>query len=208
MNSIALDNIDIINNYNGENYLISEGKNLSLIDKDDFNCIDKLKYLEYPIYYTYHHLMNYIEMDKSLQYRQKKYILYIIDNSLSKLITIIDDYHTDEDDYHINKDKLYAIINNIIERYDNVTENIVYKNKKCEYMIYIMDDIIDGFKTAGKYLYFNPVLHDITECDNDSSDNDSSDNDSSDNDSSENDSSENDSSDKDNESDKDNDKLD
>jgi hypothetical protein len=71
------------------------------------------------------------------------------------------------------------MINDIDERCDLIREKILYK--RCEYMLFLFDEIVDGFKTAEKYLYFRPRPYDVLSSDesDDESDNESSNNESS-----------------------------
>ena len=77
MIKIALDNINTLIDHDDTKYLVSENNKLSLMDKDNYDLINKLEELEYPIYFTYNQILSYIEMDKSLQYRNKKILLNI-----------------------------------------------------------------------------------------------------------------------------------
>ena len=51
MNTIALENLKIINDYNKNYYLISDNNQLSLIQKDDYDPVNRLDSLEYPIFF-------------------------------------------------------------------------------------------------------------------------------------------------------------
>ena len=156
MIQIALDNINAIIDYDENNYLVSENNVLSLMERENYDLINKLEELEYPVYFTYNQILTYIELDNSLQYRNKKVLLDIIDDTIYKLITIAEDYeNSDNEDIESQKENLFSIIDNIIERYEYVYNNTIYKNKKCEYIVNVFDDIVDGLKTAGKYLYFS-----------------------------------------------------
>lgn len=156
MIQIALDNINTIIDYDENNYLVSENNILSLMERENYDLINKLEELEYPVYFTYNQILTYIELDNSLQYRNKKMLLDIIDDTIYKLITIAEDYeNSDDEDIESQKENLFSIIDNIIERYEYVYNNTIYKNKKCEYIVNIFDDIVDGLKTVGKYLYFS-----------------------------------------------------
>ena len=84
--NIPLTNLEVINQYNENYYLIADGNKLSLVEKNDFNPVDKLSSLEYPIYFTYHHLLNVIVDDQSLSYQKKQSMLETIDDSLYNLI--------------------------------------------------------------------------------------------------------------------------
>ena len=150
MNTIAFDNLKIINNYNNNNYLIADGNLLSLIEKDDYDPVNKLSSLEYPIYFTFHHLLNLILDDNSLSYQYRINLLENINYSLYQLM----DFITDLDEKETEENKtLIDIINNIDERYDIISEKIKYTY--CEKFILMFDNIIEGFKAAGKYLYLS-----------------------------------------------------
>ena len=150
MNTIAFDNLKIINNYNNNNYLIADGNLLSLIEKDDYDPINKLSSLEYPIFFSFHHLLNLISDDNSLSYQYRINLLENINYSLYQLM----DFITDLDEKETEENKiLIDIINNIDERYDIIHEKIKYTY--CEKFILMFDNIIEGFKEAGKYLYLS-----------------------------------------------------
>tara|TARA_B100000963_G_C22530612_1_gene627439 strand:+ start:258 stop:935 length:678 start_codon:yes stop_codon:yes gene_type:complete len=207
MIQVALDNINTIIDYDINNYLVAENNVLSLMEKDNYDLINKLEELEYPIYFTYNQILSYIEMDKSLQYKNKKMLLDIIDDTVYKLITITEDYENEDDkDIESQKNNLFSVIDSIIERYEYVYNNTIYKNKRCEYMINIFDDMVEGFKTAGKYLYFryprgliDPNYHPYYDTDTSLSDTDTDNNDSDSDNESDSDNSDTDNSDTDNE---------
>tara|TARA_Y100000590_G_C15719309_1_gene1012973 strand:- start:1541 stop:2365 length:825 start_codon:yes stop_codon:yes gene_type:complete len=150
MNTIALDNLKIINEYKNNYYLIADGNKLSLIDKNDYDPINKLSSLEYPIYFTFHYLLNLITDDNSLSYQYRINLLENINYSLYQLM----DFITDLDEKETEENKiLIDIINNIDERYDIIHGKIKYTY--CEKFILMFDNIIEGFKEAGKYLYLS-----------------------------------------------------
>ena len=173
MNMIAYDNLNILNEDKFmTHYLIADGNKLSLIEKDDYDSLKKLGSLEYPIHFTYHHLMNMITHDASLSYSHRKYLIEKIIASLDNLTDFIADY--DEENYF-----LITMINDIDERCDLIREKTLYK--RCEYMLFLFDEIIDGLKVAEKYLYFRPYpYHELSDESDDESDNESSDNESDD----------------------------
>ena len=164
MNTIAFDNLKIINNYNNNNYLIADGNLLSLIEKDDYDPVNKLSSLEYPIYFTFHYLLNLISDDNSLSYQYRINLLENINYSLYQLM----DFITDLDEKETEENKtLIDIINNIDERYDIICEKIKYTY--CETFILMFDNIIEGFKEAGKYLYLSGRPY-VLDSDSDSDD--------------------------------------
>lgn len=147
MNKIIFGNLGILDIYLRDQILISEGNELSLMGKDDYDTAEKLSSLEYPIYFTYHELLNKISYDKDLSYSKKIYYLDKIYESLDVLIQYIDDYEEESS-------KICFIIDNIYERYETVKSQTVYT--WGEKAIFLFDDIVDSFRTARKYLYFPP----------------------------------------------------
>ena len=151
MNKLAYDNLKLLNEkYTDSLYLISDNNILNLIEKDNFDTCSKLKSLEYPIYFTYHHILNIVDYDKDISYKNKMNLLEMIENSLDNLIDYLNDYV--EEDNNISE-----FIDDIYERYDNVKLN--HKHNYFERIIYLFDDIVDGFRTAEKYLYFSPLSY-------------------------------------------------
>tara|TARA_B110000858_G_C17774225_1_gene461340 strand:+ start:783 stop:1490 length:708 start_codon:yes stop_codon:yes gene_type:complete len=153
MNVTALENLKILNEKKSETHsLLADGNVLSLIEKDSFDPISKLQSLEYPIFFTYHHVFNILTHDRSVSYYQKKYLLEQIEESLENLMDFIHDY--DEENQ-----LLIEIISDIEEKFDIVREKTIYK--KCENMIHLFDDLVDACRLAGKCLYFSPRPYDI-----------------------------------------------
>ena len=153
MNVTALENLKILNEKKSETHsLLADGNVLSLIEKDSFDPVSKLQSLEYPIFFTYHHVFNILSYDRSISYYQKKYLLEQIDESLENLMDFIHDY--DEENQ-----LLIDIISDIDEKFDLVREKTIYK--KCESMIHLFDDLVDACRLAGKCLYFSPRPYDI-----------------------------------------------
>ena len=151
MNKLAYENLKLLDDtYNDSLYLISDHNVLSLIEKDNFDTCSKVKSLEYPIYFTYHHILNIVDYDKDISYKNKMNLLTMIENSLDNLLDYLDDY--DENDENIT-----ILIDDIYERYDIVKIN--QKHNYLERFIYIFDEIVDGFRECNKYLYFSPVSY-------------------------------------------------
>ena len=171
MNKIVFGNFGLLDIYLSDQILISEGNELSLMGKEDYDTVDKLSSLEYPIYFTYHELLNNISYNKDLSYTKKIYLLDKIYESLDILIQYIDDYEEENS-------KICFIIDNIYERYETVRYKTVYT--WGEKAIFLFDNLVDSFRNASKYLYFTPTLYplmylkpgetfDEGECDSDSS---------------------------------------
>lgn len=184
MNKLAYDNLKLLNEvYTDSLYLISDNNILNLIEKDNFDTCSKLKSLEYPIYFTYHHILNIVDYDKDISYKNKMNLLEMIENSLNNLIDYLNDYEEE-------RENITIIIDDIYERYDIVKVN--QKHNYLERFVYLFDDIVDGFREASRYLYFSPVcyyplmnikpgefLEDEGECDSEESEDTESDTDNS-----------------------------
>ena len=66
MNTISIENLKVINNYSEDYNLIGEGIELSLLKKNEYDSIYAATKLEFPTYFTYHHVLNIIDTNKSL----------------------------------------------------------------------------------------------------------------------------------------------
>ena len=151
MNKLAYDNLKLLDEvYSDSLLLISDHNILSLIEKDNFDTCSKVKSLEYPIYFTYHHILNIVDYDKDISYKNKMNLLEMIDNSLNNLIHYLDDYEE-------NQENITIIIDDIYERYDILKEN--HKHNYLEKFIYLFDEIVDGFRESSRYLYFTPISY-------------------------------------------------
>ena len=150
MNKVVFGNLGLLDVYLNNHVLISEGNELALIGKEEYETIEKITSLEYPIYYTYHELLTMISCNNDLSYSSKIYYLEKIIETLDILIQYIDDYK-DEDS------RICYIIDGIYERYETVKSQTVYK--WGEKIVFLFDDLVDGFRNASKYLYFAPPLY-------------------------------------------------
>ena len=104
MNKLAYENLKLLDEvYSDSLFLISDNNILNLIEKDNFDTCSKLKSLEYPIYFTYHHILNIVDYDKDISYKNKMNLLEMIENSLDNLI----DYLMNSQSYPINSSCSY-----------------------------------------------------------------------------------------------------
>lgn len=151
MNKLAYENLKLLDEvYSDSLFLISDNNILNLIEKDNFDTCSKLKSLEYPIYFTYHHILNIVDYDKDISYKNKMNLLEMIENSLDNLIDYLNDYEEE-------RENITIIIDDIYERYDIVKVN--QKHNYLERFVYLFDDIVDGFREASRYLYFSPLSY-------------------------------------------------
>ena len=152
MNKLAYDNLKLLDTkYSDALFLMSDNNILSLIEKDDFDTCSQIKFLEYPLYFTYHQILNIIQYDNDISYKKKRVLLSMIDNSLDNLIDYINDYEEEND-------TLLTMIDDIFSRTERVKEDTKY-NSTLEQIIYFFDDMVDRFRLANKYLYFSQNIH-------------------------------------------------
>jgi len=179
MNKTAIANLGLLDVYLPGQKLISEGCEISLIDRDDYDTVSKVKDLEYPIYYTYSEILNLISYDNDLSYKKRLTYLERLYESLDVLIRYIDDYNEKENT------RLCYIVDNIYTRHEIVKSQTLYTNPWSEKIVLFFDELVDGFRLAGKYLYHPPIscfpLHskmvydlDDSEYDDNASDDDNS----------------------------------
>ena len=151
MDKLAYDNLKLLNEkYSDSLLLISDTNILSLIEKDNFDTCSQIKSLEYPLYFTYHQLLNIIHYDNDISYKRKQTLLSMIDNSLDNVVDYLNDYEEENE-------TILSMIDDIYTRVERVKEDTKY-NSTFEQIIYYFDDIVVRFRAASKYLYY-PMLH-------------------------------------------------
>ena len=152
MNETALSNISILNRELSDSHqLIADGNKLSLIEKEDFSALDTLADLEYPIYFTYQHLLNSVSYDNNLSYLSRRYLLEQMEDSFDIVSNYLNDY--DEDTRFFND-----MIENIEQRHFDVAHKTLYKNKTCGKIVIYFDKMVDLMRNGAQYLYFDPTL--------------------------------------------------
>ena len=151
MKKIVFGNLGLLDVYLPNQRLISDGCELMLIDKDDYDTVTKSKDLEYPIYYTYNEILNLISYDNDLSYSKRVYLLEKVNESLDVLIQYIDDYNENENT------RICYIVDNIHARYEIVKSQVLYKDPWAEKVVFLFDELVDSFREAKRYLYFSPA---------------------------------------------------
>ena len=147
MDKVAYDNLKLLNEkYSDSLLLISDTNIVALIEKDNFDTCSQIKSLEYPLYFTYHQLLNIIQYDNDISYKRKQTLLSMIDNSLDNVVDYLNDYEEENE-------TILSMIDDIYTRVERVKEDTKY-NSTFEQIIYYFDDIVDVFRTASKYLYY------------------------------------------------------
>ena len=156
MDKVAYENLKLLNEkYNDSFILINDNNILSLIEKDSFDTCSKLDTLEYPIFFTYHHILNIVDYDKDISYKKKLNLIDMIESSLNNLIDYLEDY----EDYDTINKILSNMIDDIYKRTELVKKHIKYNY--FENIIFIFDEFVDTCRCASKYLYFSPRPYDI-----------------------------------------------
>ena len=138
------------------------GKELNIVDKDNFDSVYTLKEIEYPIYFTFNHFMTIITDNNEISYRKRKELLGILDDILTALC-VLSDYHETELDNKSKDDRegslpeikqFNAVLNDISDRLDTVRERTIVT--RCERMYLFFDELVEAFQTVSKHLYVTP----------------------------------------------------
>lgn len=142
LDETAIDNLKILSNYNKKRDLltIKNKKQLYTHEKEsDYESVNSLSDLEYPIYFSFHHLFT---MYKHTNY-DRKYLLYLMDDALCNIYIQFED---------VLDDKNYIDILSVLHQIDKVLTTITnrYHNYRCMYNI---NDIFDKY-----YYYFRNFL--------------------------------------------------
>lgn len=167
LNNIAISNLELLGDLddNVEEYnLVVDGNNIQRSTDENYDGIFSLRELEYPIYFSFHQLLNSLRY--SNLYRIEDYktseIIYLIDDSIDKVVNILD---KTQDDPHNNV--LCQIIDDIDDKYDILRE----RHDSCSFWkaYETLNDYLDTFsealKECNRYLYvssiYSPVLEKI-----------------------------------------------
>ena len=154
------------------------GKELNIVDKDNFDSVYTLKEIEYPIYFTFNHFMTIITDNNEISYRKRKELLGILDDILTALC-VLSDYHETELDNKSKDDRegsipeikqFNAVLNDISDRLDTVRERTIVT--RCERMYLFFDELVEAFQTVSKHLYVTPFDADNEEEDENSEEED------------------------------------
>ena len=137
LDEIAIDNLKILSKYDKKRDLltIQNKKQLFVHEKEtEYETVNSLSDLEYPIYFSFHHLFT---MYKHTKY-DRKYLLYLMDDALCNIYIQFED---------LLDDKNYIDILSVLQQIDKVLTTITnkYHNYRC---IYNINDIFD------KYFYY------------------------------------------------------
>ena len=154
LDKIAIQNLEILDSLNDDidNYrLIIDGKKLSISD-DTYEGIFNLTELEYPIYFTFTHLLNslrYSNLYKIENYKTKE-LLDLMDNSIDRISSMTDSMETDP-----NHKNMSDIIDGIDNKFLIARERAFTCSmwKIFETFNDYLDTITEALKESEKYLY-------------------------------------------------------
>lgn len=167
LNNIAISNLELLCELddNIEEYnLVVDGNNIQRSTDENYDGIFSLRELEYPIYFSFHQLLNSLRY--SNLYRIEDYktseIIRVLDESIDKIVDILD---KTQDDPHNNI--LCQIIDDVDDKYDILRE----RHDSCSFWkaYETLNDYLDTFcealKECNRYLYvssmYSPVLEKV-----------------------------------------------
>ena len=148
------------NQFQGNSYKIVNNQFISS-DDDNFDTIYSLSELEYPIYFSFHQLLNSLRY--SNLYRIEDYktseIIQLLDESIDKVIALLDKTQDDP-----QNNVLCQIIDDVDDKYDILRE----RNDTCSFWkaYETLNDYLDTFcealKECNRYLYvsskYSPIF--------------------------------------------------
>lgn len=163
LNNIAISNLELLCDLddNVEEYnLVVDGNNIQRSTDENYDGIFSLRELEYPIYFSFHQLLNSLRY--SNLYRIEDYktseIIQLLDESIDKVVDILD---KTQDDPHNNI--LCQIIDDADDKYDILRE----RHDTCSFWkVYeTLNDYLDTFckelKECNRYLYVSDNIYSL-----------------------------------------------
>ena len=167
LNNIAISNLELLCELddNIEEYnLVVDGNNIQRSTDENYDGIFSLRELEYPIYFSFHQLLNslrYSNLYKIEEYKTSE-IIYLLDDSIDKVVDILDKTQDDP-----QNNVLCQIIDDVDDKYDILRE----RHDSCSFWkaYETLNDYLDTFcealKECNRYLYvssmYSPVLEKV-----------------------------------------------
>ena len=142
LDEIAINNLKILSTYDKQKNLVTikNKKQLFVHEKEtDYESVNSLSDLEYPIYFSFHHLFT---IYKKSNYN-RKYLLYLMDDALCNIYIQFED---------VLDDNNYIDTIRVLQQIDKVLTTITnrFHNYRC---LYTINDIYDNC-----YNYFRNFL--------------------------------------------------
>lgn len=164
LNNIAISNLELLCDLddNIEEYnLVVDGNNIQRSTDENYDGIFSLRELEYPIYFSFHQLLNSLRY--SNLYRIEDYktsdLIQLLDESIDKVVDILDKTQDDP-----QNNVLCQIIDDVDDKYDILRE----RHDTCSFWkVYeTLNDYLDTFSEAlmdcNRYLYvsskYSPIF--------------------------------------------------
>ncbi len=177
MDKIAIQNLELISKL-GENIdeyqLVIDNHLIKKSEDKNYEGIFNLKELEYPIFFSFHQILNtirYSNLYKIEGYRTKE-LIDLMDESIERIVSILE--KTENDPYNSS---LCSIIDDIDDKFIVLRERAL----TCSFWktFETLNDYLDTFSEAliegGKYLYttkrFEEFFEDDEDTDNEDEDN-------------------------------------
>ena len=178
---IALDNMILLSSNHEDYHFAINGKYMSKLSKKDYNAIFTMKELEYPVYFSFHELFNFVEFshESHLDEYSKNDIMELMLNAIDSLVTYVDSKETEKNMHHFTR-----ILDEISDSFFHLHTS--RKNDVClrltEHFHKTCDSIYQGIIEGARYLYHHPRhnLADIEDIIDESSDDSDDSNDSDD----------------------------
>lgn len=161
LNNIAISNLELLCDLddNMEEYnLVVDGNNIQRSTDENYDGIFSLRELEYPIYFSFHQLLNSLRY--SNLYRIEDYktseIIQLLDESIDKVIDLLDKTQDDP-----QNNVLCQIIDDVDDKYDILRE----RNDTCSFWkaYETLNDYLDTFcealKECNRYLYVSDNIY-------------------------------------------------
>ena len=161
LNNIAISNLELLNDLDGniEEYnLVVDGNNIQRSTDENYDGIFSLRELEYPIYFSFHQLLNslrYSNLYKVEEYRTSE-IIQLLDESIDRVIDLLDKTQDDP-----QNNVLCQIIDDIDDKYDILRE----RHDSCSFWkaYETFNDYLDTFcealKGCNRYLYVSDNIY-------------------------------------------------
>jgi len=161
LNNIAIGNLELLNGLddNVEEYnLVVDGNIIQHSTDNNYDGIFSLRELEYPIYFSFHQILNSLRY--SNLYRIEDYktseIIQLLDESIDNVINLLDKTQDDP-----QNNVLCRIIDDVDDKYDILRE----RHDTCSFWkaYETFNDYLDTFcevlKGCNRYLYVSSIIH-------------------------------------------------
>lgn len=161
LNNIAISNLELLCDLDDnveEYHLVVDGNDIQRSTDENYDGIFSLRELEYPIYFSFHQLLNSLRY--SNLYRIEEYktseIIQLLDQSIDKIVDILE---KTQDDPHNNT--LCQIIDDVDDKFDILRErhNTCSFWKVYETLNDYLDTFCEALRECNRYLYISDNIY-------------------------------------------------